>query len=121
MSLHQSLGDLLSAQDFEGEDADHLSSASELELYPQRPASTPPQLAVRTRLSHDTTSELQDGEEVTVVPSLRSEDLAGRIRSYEGMLWRRNVKGRAKGWTRSWFKVAPGTSMGQTDCSNKLF
>lgn len=89
MSFHQSLENLL----------DEAENEPALELY-QRPSSTPPQL--RRRLQ----DELDLDERV--VPSLRSQDLAGRIRSYQGMLWRRNTKGRARGWTRSWFSVAPG-------------
>ena len=95
MSFYQSLDDLLSAQDLDDRDY-HSDTESE-----QRPASTPP---------HARHAQHVDLDE-QVVPSLRAQDLAGRIRSYQGLLWRRNAKGRAsRGWSRAWFKVAPGTS-----------
>ena len=109
MSFHASVGDLLSIEELEEGD-DHDGSA-ELELY-QRPASTPPRLSV-----HPTAPPLQDAADLQdqqVVPSLRSEDLVGRVRSYQGLLSRRNTKGRRRGWSKSWFKVAPGTF--ETDC-----
>lgn len=97
MSFHQSLDDLLSAEDLDDRDY-HSDSESE-----RRPASTPPAHSAAARHRQDVDLEEQ------VVPSLRAQDLAGRIRSYQGLLWRRNAKGRAsRGWTRAWFKVAPG-------------
>ena len=102
MSFHQSLDDLLSAQDLDDHDRDyHSDTESE-----RRPASTPPHAH-----SHAHRQDVDLDEEV--VPSLRAQDLAGRIRSYQGLLWRRNTKGRAsRGWSRGWFKVAPGRSTG---------
>ena len=101
MSFHQSLEDILSAQDLD--DREYHSDT-------ERPASTPPH-------AHSDTRHAAHRQEVNldeqVVPSLRAQDLAGRIRSYQGLLWRRNAKGRAsRGWTRAWFKVAPGRSTG---------
>ena len=99
MTFHQSLGDLLSIQGLDG-DGDDRSISSE----PERPASTPPYLRHRTA----TQQELNLDEQV--VPSLRSQDLVGRIRSYEGLLWRkRGTKVGTKNWTERWFRVAPGT------------
>lgn len=83
----------------------HSESDSESDL---RPATPPPHLRHRQ-------DEVDMDEEV--VPSLRAQDLAGRIRSYQGMLWRKNTKNRARGWTRSWFKVAPGKCLKATDSS----
>ena len=99
MSFHQSLEDLLSAQDLD--DREYHSDT-------ERPASTPPHVHSDTRhAAHRQEVNLDE----QVVPSLRAQDLAGRIRSYQGLLWRRNAKGRAsRGWTRAWFKVAPGRS-----------
>lgn len=99
MSFHQSLEDLLSAQDLDDRDY-HSDTESD-----RRPASTPPHSAARHAHRQDVDLDEQ------VVPSLRAQDLAGRIRSYQGLLWRRNAKGRARGWTRRWFKVAPGRIM----------
>jgi hypothetical protein len=104
MSFYQSLDDLLSAQDADDRDY-HSDTEPE-----QRPASTPPHAhsAAVAHARHAPHRQDIDLDE-QVVPSLRSQDLAGRIRSYQGLLWRRNAKGRtSRGWSRAWFKVAPG-------------
>lgn len=108
MSFHQSLEDL-SVEELDEEENDGSESATELH---QRPSSTPPHLRRRVQEEIDLDEQ--------VVPSLRSQDLAGRIRSYQGMLWRRNAKGRARGWTRSWFSVAPGKWMAFLACHGVL-
>ena len=102
MSFHQSLDDLLSAQDLDEREY-HSDTESELDL--RRPASTPPHGSPARPHRQDIDLDEQ------VIPSLRAQDLAGRIRSFQGLLWRRNAKGRARGWTNGWFKVSPGRSL----------
>ena len=100
MSFHQSLEDLLSVQDNLDDREYHSDTESELDQ--RRPANTPQHGRSTPRRRQGIDLDEQ------VVPSLRAQDLAGRIRSYQGLLWRRNTKGRGRGWTRGWFKVSPG-------------
>ena len=95
----------LAIQEMDEGEHQHSESDSESDL---RPATPPPHLRHRQ-------DEVDMDEEV--VPSLRAQDLAGRIRSYQGMLWRKNTKNKARGWTRSWFKVAPGKCLKAADSS----
>ena len=109
MSFHASVGNLLSVEDLdEGDDQD---GSAELE----RPASTPPRLSVHPldwAWPAQNAAAAGDPLQEQVMPSLRSEDLVGRIRSYEGLLSRKSTKGRRRGgWTKSWYKVAPGNKL----------